>query len=133
MKKNQNIGLLILRITIAFPMFIYGISKLFNGISFIQNVLEDKGLPIFLSYGVYVGEIIAPLLMIIGFRTRLAAVFFSINCLTAIFLTQTAFIFQLNENGGWALELLGIYLFGAIGIYFTGAGKIALSSKSKWD
>ena len=133
MNKNQDIGLLITRISIGFPMLLYGIGKLFNGISFIQSVLVDKGLPAFFGYGVYVGEVIAPLLLLIGYRTRLASLVFAINCLTAMLLVQSADIFSLNDNGGWKVELLGIYALVAVGLFFTGGGNLVVSSKNQWD
>lgn len=133
MNKNQNIGLLITRISIGFPMLLYGIGKLFNGISFIQGILVDKGLPAFFGYGVYVGEIIAPLLILAGYRTRLASIVFAVNCITAMLLVQSVDIFSLNDNGGWKVELLGIYALVAVGLFFTGGGKLTLSSKHKWD
>ncbi|MGJ1430176.1 DoxX family protein [Sphingobacterium spiritivorum] len=133
MKKSQDIGLFMVRITIAAPMLMYGISKIIHGISYIEGLLTEKGLPAVFAYGVYVGEIIAPLLLIIGFRTRLAGLLFSINCLTAIILAQTAAIFSLNENGGWALETLAIYAGISAALFFTGSGKIALSSAHHWD
>lgn len=131
MKKNNDLGVFITRIAIGIPMLIYGISKLFYGVDFIKNILLEKGLPSFLAYGVYIGEIVAPILIIIGFRTRLAGLIFSINCLTAIFLAQTDNIFKLNDYGGWALELLVIYMLTAFSLLFTGGGKLSIS-RSNW-
>lgn len=133
MNKNQDIGLLITRISIGFPMLLYGLGKLFNGISFIQGILIEKGLPAFFGYGVYVGEVIAPVLLLIGYRTRLASAVFAINCITAMLLVQSADIFSLNANGGWQVELLAIYALVAVGLFFTGAGNLAVSSKNQWD
>lgn len=133
MKKNMDFGIFLVRIAIGFPMLIYGISKLFSGVGFIEAMLIEKGLPGFLAYGVYVGEVVAPLLIIAGFRTRLAALVFAINCLTAILLAQTDAVFQLNPYGGWALELLFIFMTGGISLFFTGAGKWAIASRHKWD
>jgi putative oxidoreductase len=133
MEKKQDVGLLMIRVIIALPMLIYGLSKLNNGIDFIKSLLQDNGLPTFFSYGVYVGEIIAPILIIAGYRTRLAALLFAFNCLTAILLTQTSLVFKLNQNGGWAIELLAIYMVVSFGLYFTGAGKIAVSNKALLD
>lgn len=133
MNKNQDVGLLVMRIGIGFPMLLYGLGKLFNGISFIQGILVDRGLPAFFGYGVYVGEVIAPILLLIGYRTRLASLVFAINCITAMLLVQSADIFSLNDNGGWKVELLGIYALVAVGLFFTGAGRLAISSNHQWD
>lgn len=133
MNKNQDVGLLVMRIGIGFPMLLYGLGKLFNGISFIQGILVERGLPAIFGYGVYVGEVIAPILLLIGYRTRLASLVFAINCITAMLLVQSADIFSLNDNGGWKVELLGIYALVAVGLFFTGAGRLAISSNHQWD
>lgn len=121
------------RIAVGFPMLFYGISKVQTGVGFIESLLVEKGLPAFLAYGVYAGEVVAPILIIVGFRTRLAGLVFAINCLTAIVLAQSTSIFKLNDSGGWALELLAIYLLMGISLLCTGAGKIAISSQHPWD
>ncbi|MDR6923716.1 MULTISPECIES: DoxX family protein [Chryseobacterium] len=133
MNKNIDLGILISRIAVGFPMLVYGISKLVHGIGFIENMMAQQGLPPFFAYGVFAGELIAPLLIIAGFRIRLAGLIFAGNCFTAIILAQTGSIFKLNEFGGWALELLAIYLLIGLSFFFTGAGKFAVSTKNKWD
>ncbi|OBX25143.1 putative oxidoreductase [Gelidibacter algens] len=133
MTKNLDLGSLLIRLGIGFPMLVYGISKLQNGIAFITGLLENIGLPQFLGYGVYIGEVIAPILILIGFRTRLASLIFAVNCLTAIGLTQLGSLFKLNPFGGWALELLAIYFLIAMALFSTGGGKFCLSIQNKWD
>ncbi len=133
MERNNHLGLLITRIIIAATMLIYGISKLVSGISFIEGLMAKTGLPSFLGYGVYVGEIIAPCLIIIGLRTRLAALVFAINCLTAILLTQLPALFTMNAFGGWSVDLLAIYLFTSMALFFSGGGKYAVSHTHPWD
>lgn len=133
MKKNIDLGMLICRIAIGFPMSVYGISKLIHGVGFIKDMMTMHGLPAFFAYGVFAGEIIAPVMLIIGFRARLAGLIFAANCFTATLLAQTANIFKLNEFGGWALELLVIYMLISLSFFFTGAGKYAVSTQNKWD
>ncbi|SEA26875.1 putative oxidoreductase [Flavobacterium gillisiae] len=132
MSKNTDLGLLILRIAVGALMLLHGIAKL-GDVSFIEGMLSGKGLPSILAYGVYVTEIVAPLLIVVGYRTRLAALVFIFGNLFAFFLVHTAELFLLNDNGGWQLELLGLYLFGALTLFFTGGGKMAASSSNKWD
>jgi len=132
MNKNTDLGLLILRIAIGALMLLHGFAKL-KGVSFIEGMLNKNGLPAFLAYGVYITEIIAPLLIIIGFRTRLASAIYASGLLFALFLVHSEDIFTLTKNGGWGIELLGLYLFGAIALFFTGGGRMASSSSNKWD
>ncbi|WP_417939507.1 DoxX family protein [Flavobacterium sp. RS13.1] len=133
MKKNNDLGLLILRITISVLMFLHGISKFGGSLEFIKSMLTEKGIPEFIAYGVLVGEILAPIAILIGFRTRIAAAIYAFNCLVAILIAHSSELFSMGEHGGWALELLGLYLFGALTLFFTGAGNIAVSKSSQWD
>lgn len=132
MLKNTNVGLLVLRCAVGGLMLLHGIAKL-KGIEAIEQMLDAKGLPSFLGYGVYVGEILAPLAIIVGFRTRLAAVVLALTCVTAIYLAHSHEVFALSKYGGWAIELLGLYLFGSVALFFTGGGKMAISHKNMWD
>jgi len=133
MKKNNDLGLLILRLTLGGLMLFHGVAKLINGISGIESMLSSKGLPSFFAYGVYVGEVLIPILLILGFRTRIAALIFAFNMLVAMFLAHAGDIFSLSKHGGWAVELIALFLFGAITLFFTGSGKYALSTTNKWD
>jgi len=133
MKKNIDLGLLIVRISIGLLMLLHGISKLIHGLDFIKGMLSGMGMPGFIAYGVIVGEVLAPLAILAGFKTRIAAAIYAFNCLVAILMVHSQQLFTMNEHGGWSVELLGLYLFGAIALIFTGAGKYALSQSSNWD
>ena len=130
---NTNLGLLIMRLGVGGLMLLHGISKIFGGIDAVKHILESSGIPAFLAYGVYVGEVIAPIMILIGFRTRLAAAVMALSCFVAAATYHPGGIFSLNETGGWSLELIGLYLIGSMALFFTGAGRYALSSRSIWD
>lgn len=132
MKKNPDLGLFILRIGIGLLMLLHGIAKL-KGVTGIEKMLSESGLPSFLAYGVYVTEIIAPILIVVGYRTRLASLVFVSGVLVAIFLAHSGDIFTLTQHGAWKIELLGLYLCGSITLLLSGAGKMAVSTKHKWD
>lgn len=133
LEKNIDLGLLILRISIGGLMLLHGIAKLQHGAGFIEQVVVDAGLPSFIAYGVYLGEVIAPLFILLGYGTRAASIIFAGNCLVAALLVHSQDIFTLNEQGGWTVELLGLFFFGAVSLIFTGGGKYAISSKHIWD
>jgi putative oxidoreductase len=133
MKRNIDTGLLVLRLSIGVLMLFHGIAKVIHGLSGIKGLIAGNGLPAFLAYGVYIGEILIPLLIIVGYRTRLASVIFIINMLFALFLVHNNDIFSLSKTGGWAVELIALYLFGALALFFTGAGKYAYSKSNNWD
>lgn len=131
--KNNDLGLLFLRLSVGGLMLFHGIAKITHGIDFIEGMIVGEGLPGFLAYGVYIGEVVVPLLILVGFRTRLASLIYVINCLTIILLAHSADIFKLNEFGGWALELVGLYMLGALALFFTGGGRFSVSNTNDWD
>lgn len=104
-----------------------------GGLDFIQSMLESKNIPIFIGYGVLIGEVLAPLVIVVGFRTRIASSILAFNCLVAMLLAHQNDLFTISQHGGWAVELLGLYLFGAVTLFFTGGGKYAISSQNNWD
>ena len=132
MKKNTDLGLLILRVTIGGLMLFHGVAKLSN-LNGVRNMLMQAGLPELLAYGVYVTELIAPLLILIGFRVRLATVAFFFGMLTALSLAHSNDIFSISKSGGLEIELVLLFAFGAVALFFTGAGKYAVSSTHQWD
>lgn len=109
LNKNTDLGTLILRLSIGGLMLFYGIFKLFVDNSAVEAMLIDFGLPKFLALGVYVGEVIAPLFIILGFRTRAAAFILFFNCVVAILLGHLHEIFSLNDYGGWKIDLIALY------------------------
>lgn len=122
-----DLGKLILRLAVGGMMLLHGIAKIKGGVTPIADMLAAKGLPEFLAYGVYVGEVLAPVLIIVGFLTRPAAIILVINMLTAIAMAHSADILKLDAHGSWAIELPMFYLLGALAIALLGAGRFSLS------
>jgi putative oxidoreductase len=119
----EDAGKLLLRITLGVLILLHGLSKVSHGVGSISGMLEKANLPGFLAYGTYIGEVLAPLLLIAGAWTRAAAGVIAINMLVAIGLAHAKQIFTLNDQGGWAIELQAMYLFGAITVLLLGAGR----------
>jgi len=111
-------------------MLLHGIFKLQNGVGGIAGMLGSQGLPGFLAYGVYLGEVVGPVLVIIGLYTRVGAVLIIGNMLVALALAHSQELFSLGSMGGWALELQGMFLFGAVAIALLGAGKYSVGGVS---
>ena len=125
--KNDAAGKLLLRLTVGGLMLFHGISKLFNPgtVGFIGSKLAEAGLPEALAYGVYIGEVVAPMMIIVGLLSRAGAALIVINMLFAIILVHAGDLFALTEHGGWRLELQGFYLLGSLAIVFLGSGRYA--------
>lgn len=126
---NQDIGLLILRITVGSLLLFHGIKKVVDGHDFIKKVLAEAGLPEFLWVGVPVAEVIAPILLLLGIFTRNASLLIVFTMIMTIYLAYGWAGFELNQYGAFKVELNLFFLFTALTIYFTGAGKYALSEK----
>lgn len=125
MTTSDDTGKLVLRLALGILILLHGISKLNSGIGSIIGMVTSNGLPAGFAYGVYIGELVAPALVIIGVLTRPAALIIAFNMLVAIWLAHTGQIGTLGKSGGWALELQGMFLFGAIALAFLGAGRFS--------
>ncbi len=123
----QDFGKLLLRLVIGGTLLVHGYSKIVHGIPFIHQAVAGKGLPDVLSYGVYIGEVLGPVLVILGLLGRLGALFIAIDLGFAIFLVKAPHFAELTQVGGWMLEPDAQYLVGALAILFLGSGRFALS------
>jgi putative oxidoreductase len=122
----EDAGKLVLRAVLAAMLLFHGISKMHNGIGFIADMLAKAGLPAVFGYGVYIGEVIAPLFILVGLFTRPAALVIAINMIVAVLLAHTSMFFTTNDTGGWALELQGMFFFSAVAIALLGAGRFSI-------
>lgn len=116
MKFNRIIDLnwtfRVLTIGLGILMLFHGVDKILNGVDFITPLLEAYSIPYaeYLAYGIYIGEVIAPLLLISGYYIRVAGGVIVLNMLVAIFLVHQNEIFTLTEHGSWSLEIPMLYL-----------------------
>ena len=117
------LGKLVLRLSVGILMLMHGIDKVGSGVDGIVGMVAKAGLPGQFGYLVYVGEVLAPVLVIIGLWTRPAALLMFVTMIVAIWLVHPNDLFQLTRNGGWALELQGLFLFGSLAIALLGAGR----------
>jgi len=122
-------ALLVLRVVLGVLILLHGLSKLPPPPAFIADQLAKVDLPSFLAWGVYVGEIVAPILLIVGVWTRLAAWVIVVNMVVAVVLFHTPNLFQLDKEGGYALELQAMYLFTALAVALAGAGRFSVGGR----
>lgn len=133
--KSEDLGKLVLRLGVGFVLVLHGIFKLHSGIDWLKGPLAQVGLPGFVAYGVYIGEVVGPIMLILGFRARIGAALVVINMAFALMLAHRAQIFTINPaGGGWAVELPALVLLGALAVFFLGGGKYGIKGgKHAWD
>jgi len=123
---SDNLGKLLLRFMLGGMMLFHGIDKALHGIGFLKGIMHVHGLPEALAYGVFVGEILAPIFIIIGWKSRVWAGVIVINMTMAVYLTQLSALGTLGKHGAWAVEVPMFYLLSALALTFLGSGKYAI-------
>ncbi|MFG6687433.1 DoxX family protein [Mariniflexile sp. HNIBRBA6329] len=126
MNKNfPDLGLLILRIGFASLMLTHGIPKINSlfesSIKFADPIGLGETTSLILAL---IGEVVAPLLILIGFKTKLAAIPAVITMFVA------AFVIHANDPLNVKEKAL-LFLFGFLVLLFTGAGKYSVDGFKK--
>ncbi len=131
-KVSGDIAKLLLRLTVGGLMIFHGVAKIMHGIPWLGAAVTGAGLPEFVKYGVYFGEVVGPLLLIFGYQTRIGALLVIIDMVFALSLVHSHQIFTLNQGGGWAIELPAFYLLASLAVFFLGGGKFKLGKGADW-
>jgi len=134
MQNADDLGKLLLRLVLGILILLHGVAKILDGPAFIISSVTAAGLPAQLAYLVYVGEVLAPILLIVGIWSRPAALVIAGNMAFAFFLVHMKQLASLNDQGGWALELQGMFLVTALALVFLGAGRFSVGGRGgKWN
>lgn len=126
---GNDLGKLLLRLSVGGLILLHGIHKLLAGIGPIKQMIAAHGLPDLLAYGVYLGEIAGPALVILGLFSRIGGALIVIDLIVAIVLTGESKLLLLNGSGGYALELEALYLAGGLAIVLMGAGRMSIGGE----
>ncbi|MCS2150321.1 DoxX family protein [Scandinavium manionii] len=129
-RTGDDVGKLLLRLAVGGLMLFHGLHKLFHGVDGISGMLVAKGLPGFIAYGVLIGEVVAPCLIVLGILTRPAALVLALTMVVAWLMVGTGKTFALDAVGAWAIESLVYYFIGALAIVCLGAGRYALGKSA---
>ena len=123
MTSTYHIGLLILRLGFSGLMLTHGIPKLMNLVQGNMDFADPIGIGNNLSFILTViAEAICPLLIIVGFKTRIAAIPVVITMAVGAFIVHAADPIETKEK---AL----LYLFAFLVIVLTGAGKYSVDRR----
>ena len=102
--------------------FFHSMGKAMSGMMYMGQMMETEHLSSstrkYLIYGVYMAELISPILLILGRYIRIAAGIIAVDMLVAIVLVHKDMIFTLGEGGGWSIELPVLYLLIALLLAF---------------
>lgn len=126
---TNDIAKLLLRITVGAMMLFHGVDKIINGIGGVKHLIVSAGLPQFLAYGVYIGEVVVPILILLGAFARAASLVLALNMVFAVFLAYGNSLFVLGKHGAPVFELPFLYLIMSILVFMLGSGKYALNTK----
>lgn len=126
---NDDLGKLIVRLCVGGLMLFHGVNKITNGVSGIEGFMESHGLPTLFAYGAYIGEVLAPLMIIVGYQVRIAAALEAFTMLVAIYVATGFEIFTLDNHGAWVIELHLLYMLPCIALIFMGGGRYGVRFK----
>ncbi|SRR5579885_601310 len=121
-----DLGKLVLRLTVGVLLLFHGVNKLLNGIGDIEQVISSHGLPDVLAYGVYLGEVAGPVLVILGLFSRIGGLLIVADMVVAVLLEGMGNLLVINQFGGYALELECFYLFCGLSVALLGAGRYSI-------
>ncbi|HPF10684.1 MAG TPA: DoxX family protein [Flavobacteriaceae bacterium] len=124
MKRYEDFGLLLLRVGFSLLLLTHGYGKL---MAFVGGNTALVGNPIGVgalisSILVLIGEVVAPVLILIGLKTRWAALASAITMGVAAFIAHSGDALAEKEK---AL----LYFIGFLAIALMGAGKISVDKK----
>src|SRR5689334_6284904 len=86
----SDLGRLVLRVTLGVLILFHGVAKLQGGLGVVTGMVAKTGLPAEFGYAVLAGELVAPILLIVGAWTRAAALLVVINMIVAVLLVHTS-------------------------------------------
>lgn len=127
MFSHDDFGRLLLRLMVGGLMLFHGLHKLIGGIDGIAGMLVSKGLPGFIAYGVLIGEVLCPLLIILGVLTRPSALVLAFTMVVAWLLVGINKTGMLDATGAWAIESIVYFFIGSLAVAFLGAGRYSVA------
>ena len=125
---NSDIGLLIVRIALGGIIFFHGFHKITHGVADQFQLLANNGIPGQFIYFVYISEVLAPVLIVLGVFTR-------ISCLTIIVTMIVVFYalpfpIGLSEHGAMNIESQLYFLLLSVALFFTGPGRYTVKKNN---
>ena len=134
MTKYEDAGKLLLRLAVGILILLHGIAKLRFGLGDVVPAMERAHIPVAFGHLIYIGEIITPVMMIVGFWTRPAALVVAATMAVALVLGHPRELFQMTNHGGLLLEVQWMFFAGAVTVALIGAGRYSVGgAKGRWN
>ncbi|MGP1449937.1 MAG: DoxX family protein [Wolinella sp.] len=127
---SHDVSALVLRLVIGLAMLPHGVHKIKHGIASVMAMLGGVGLPEILAYGVYLSEVVAPILLVLGIYTRLNALIIAMTTIFIIYVAHGVDVFALTKYGGLSIELPLLFLAGSLALVFSGGGRWSVVNRS---
>ena len=125
----EDFGKLVLRVTLGILVLLHGVAKIKGGVGFLVPMVQGIGLPPWAAYGVYLGEVLGPIMVILGLFGRTGAFLIFANMVFAFVLVHRPDLFMLGKQGGYALELQTMFLMTAFALIFIHPGRYAITRR----
>jgi len=131
----DHYGKLVLRLTVGILLLMHGFAKIQYGVDGIGGMLAGAGLPAFFKWGAYIGEVVAPLLIIFGIYARVGGLLIIVQMLFALGLAHIPYghLTMISQGGAWQLETQAFFLFGGLAIALFGSGRFSLNIGKCWN
>lgn len=120
---TEDTGKLLLRLLVGGLLIFHGFHKIVTGPGWVAEQLGAHGVPGIFAWGVYLGEVVGPTLVILGVYTRIGGLLILANMVVAVLVTNGPNIFHLNDYGGVRIELEAFYGICGLIVAMLGAGK----------
>ena len=131
---HADLGKLVLRVAVAGLILLHGVAKLRHGLGDVADAMQRLHLPVAVGNLIYVGEVLAPVLMIVGWWTRAAAAIVTATMLVALVAGHPRDVFVMTDHGGLLLEVQWMFFLAALAAALLGAGRFSLGGRDgRWN
>lgn len=125
---NSDVGVLIVRIALGGIIFFHGFHKITHGIADQYEILANNGIPGVFIYFVYVSEVLAPVLIVLGILTRLSSLTIIVTMIVIFY--ALPFPIGIDEHGAMNIESQLYFLLLSVALFFTGPGRYVLKKNN---
>jgi len=129
---SEDLGKLVLRLGLGGLVLFHGVHKLLTGLDPIKAMLTAHNFSGSIAYGVYLGELVAPVLVILGLFSRIGGILIAVDMLVAVLLANLARVAVIGPTGGYGLELEAMYFIAAVAVALLGAGRLTIGA-GRWN